>query len=342
MSMTNNRRLFVCIPYLVALSCGLIVCSSRTAFAQTTQSISQSPLQASRAQRSPQAPNVPSNLSVVPEGIADLKLMPGSMVNVHVFEEPDLDGSYRIDNGGNIAIPLVGNVKVQGLMLRDVEVAIEKQLIAEQILNNPHVTVNIADYGTQSIVVAGEVTNPGRVPLIIAERLQEVLATVGGTTPLASNEIVIHRAGQLPDASETVVYDAATGNASSADIMIAPGDTIFVKRAGSVYVLGAVNRPGGFIMQDQGSLNILQALALAYGTAPEAAIPRVRILRRASGSGYEFIHVPLDKIQKGKANPTPLQPGDIVYVPPSTIKEVGITARSLLSGVAGAAVYRVQ
>jgi polysaccharide biosynthesis/export protein len=270
-----------------------------------------------------------------------MKLMPGSMINVQVFEESDLDGSYRVDNQGNIVIPLVGAVKVASLTLREAEVAIQKQLVASEILNDPHVTVNVVDYGAQSVVVAGEVTSPGRLPIITPRHLQDILAMVGGPTPLAGDEIAIHRAGEPSDASQTVHYNSAAGGRAGLDIMIAPGDTVFVKKAGSVYVLGSVFRPGGFVMQEQGSLNVLQALALAYGTLPEASIPKVRILRKASDGTYGFLHIRLDKIQKGRADPTPLQSEDIVYVPPSALKEAAITARSLLSGVAGAAVYRV-
>jgi len=341
MPTTNNQPQMIRISPLFRwiAPCAVILVHGAFASSQTTQSVAQSPLQASRTARAPQQPGLSSAVQGAPEGIADLRLTPGTLINVQVFEEPDLDGAYRVDDKGSIAMPLVGSIKVQGFSLRETEGAIRQQLISEQILNAPHVVVNVADYGAQNIVVAGEVTNPGRVPIIAPRPLQEVLASAGGTTPLASDEVVIHRAGQTPDKQETVRYNAATGQVGTG-VMIAPGDTIFVKRAGSVYVLGAVNRPGGFVMQNEGSLNVVEALALAYGTAPEAAIPRVRILRRVSEGNYEFVPVPLNKIQKGKATPTPLQAGDIVYVPPSTIKEVGITARSLLSGVAGAAVYR--
>jgi polysaccharide export outer membrane protein len=328
------------------LSRGLLVfagLSGAILSAQTPVSTSQNPLQANRPARSTQSPaaNFPTNLTITPEGIADMRLMPGSMINVQVFEESDLDGSYRVDNQGNVVIPLVGSVKIGSLTLREAEVAIQKQLVAAEILNDPHVTVNVVDYGTQTVVVAGEVTAPGRLPIITPRRLQDILAMVGGPTPLAGDEITIHHAGDPSDASQTVHYNAATGGRAGLDTMIAPGDTVFVKRAGSIYVLGAVYRPGGFIMQEQGSLNVVQALALAYGTSPEASIPRVRILRKSSDGTYGFIRVPLDKIQKGRADPTPLQAEDIVYVPPSTLKEAAIAARSLLSGVAGAAVYRV-
>jgi polysaccharide export outer membrane protein len=271
-----------------------------------------------------------------------MKLMPGSMLSLHVFEEPDLDGAYRIDSNGAIFIPLVGSIRVGSLTLRDAERAVESQLMASGILVDPHVVLNITDYGAQTVVVAGEVTAPGRLPILSPRKLQDILAMAGGTTPLAGDEVVIHHADQPARSIETIHYNPAQGGVANLDTLIQPGDTVFVKKAGSVYVLGAVYRPGGFIMQEAGTLNVVQALALAYGTSPEAAITKVRILRKSSDGSYTFIPVPLNKIQKGRANPTPLQSEDIVYVPPSTLKEVGISARSLLSGVAGAAVYRVN
>ena len=327
--------------YLI-LMIGMILCVL-PAPSQTPLSISQSPVQADHPthQQAPLPANFPPSLTIAPEGIANAKLMPGSSISVRVFEEADLDGSYRLNNDGMIFLPLVGAIQVDSLSLRDAEVAIEKKLVSAGILINPHVVVNLVDYGTQSVVIAGEVTSPGRISTLAPLRLQEVLAMVGGTTPVASDQVLVHHLGQPSGSAEVVHYNPSEGNSAALDTVINPGDTVFVKKAGSVYVLGAVNRPGGFIMQEEGTLNVVQALALAYGTAPEAAIPRVRILRKGSNGQYTFIPVPLDKIQKGKADPPPLQTEDIVYVPPSTLKEVGITARSMLSGVPGAAVYRV-
>lgn len=320
---------------------GVLLCAL-PAHSQTSLSMSQSPVQADHPthQTAPLPSNFPPSLTIAPEGIASVTLMPGSSIGVHILEESDLDGSYRLNTDGIIFMPLVGAIQVGSLSLRGAEIAIEKKLVSAGILLDPHVVVNLVDFGTQSVVVAGEVTSPGRISILAPLKLQEVLAMVGGTTPVAADQVLVHRFGQPSGSADVVRYNPSEGNSAALETLINPGDTVFVKKAGSVYVLGAVTRPGGFIMQEQGALNVVQALALAYGTTEQASIPRVRILRKDPNGQYTVIPVHLDKIQKGKADPTPLQSEDIVYVPPSTMKEVGITARSMLSGVAGAAVYR--
>ena len=101
--------------------------------------------------------NHPLGPSVAPEDVADMRLMPGSSVDLHVFEEPDLDGTYRLDKEGSISLPLAGSVQLQSLTLREAEVAINAKLVAAQILRTPHSVVNLDENSAQNIVVMGEV-----------------------------------------------------------------------------------------------------------------------------------------------------------------------------------------
>src|SRR5208337_5018161 len=102
----------------------------------------------------------------------------------------------------------------------------------------------------------GEVSSPGRYPVLAPRKLIDVIAMSGGQTQLAGNEIVIHRANQPEQVTEVVHYSRDVNGPTALDVAINPGDTVMVKRAGIVYVLGAVNRPGGFVMQEAGKLNI--------------------------------------------------------------------------------------
>jgi polysaccharide export outer membrane protein len=303
----------------------------------TTQSLQQLVQQA----HSPTIPALPSSLSITPEGISKLKLMPGSMINVHVFEETDLDGAYRIDDSGDISIPMAGAIRVAYLSLREAETAVRAKLISAGVLNDPHVVVNIADYGAQYVTVMGEVSSPGRFAVLAPRELRDLIALAGGTTPVAGNEITIHRADQPDQKTEIIHYNRNRDGDAQLNTVINPGDSVVVKRAGIVYVLGAVYRPGGFIMQESGSLNVAEALSLASGTSLEAAISNVKVLRKNSDGTWLYIDVPLNKIQKGKAVPMALQDEDIVYVPPSLLKETGINAKAIAGGVGQALVYRV-
>ena len=123
--------------------------------------------------------------------------------------------------------------------------------------------------------------------------------------------------------------------------MIKPGDIIQVRRAGLVYVLGAVNRPGGYLMQEDGKLDVTQAIALAYGTSPQAAMGKIRIIRRDANGALQQIPVHYKDSMTAKASPIMLHAEDVLYVPPSKLKTALIDSQSVLSSTATAAIYTV-
>jgi len=298
---------------------------------------------ASRVARTSAAvPSFHSGPSAATEGLSNMKLATGSMIDIRVFEEPDIDGSYRVDARGNISIPLAGDVHIESLTLREAETAIGNKLVAEEILKAPHVVVNVDEYGAQNIVVLGEVNAPGRYPVLEPRKLIDVLAQAGGQTQLAGNEIVLHRAGKPDDAIETIHYKRAVNDPIALNTLIGPGDSILVKRAGIVYVLGSVLRPGGYLMQESGDLDVGQAIALALGTTPEAAVTRVRILRKNADGSVSEIQAKYSKFAEGKAFPVPLQAEDVVYVPNNKIKSAFINARNVVGSAASATIYTLR
>jgi polysaccharide export outer membrane protein len=123
--------------------------------------------------------------------------------------------------------------------------------------------------------------------------------------------------------------------------MVRPGDTVIVKRAGIVYVLGAVNRPGGYAMQEEGELNVAQALSMAQGLAMQAKTGALRVVTH--GPDGRLINVPVsyNRMMDGKDVPMTLTAGDIVYVPVSKLKMVFTTSSSLIGETASASIYKV-
>lgn len=288
------------------------------------------------------APSSHLGPSAAPEDVSTVKLMPGTMVDLHVFEETDLDGAYRLDEHGNISLPLAGSVHLESLTLREAETAVGEKLVSSQILNTPHVVVNLDEYSSQNIVVLGEVSSPGRFPVLGPRKLIDLLAMAGGQTALAGNEIVVHRLGQPPDVTEMIHYGKDVNDPTALNVVINPGDTVLVRRAGIIYVLGAVNRPGGYVMQEAGELNVAQALALAAGTAIEAKVGSIRVIRKLPDGSLMETQVDYRKFNKGEAVPFPLKPEDIVYVPPSMIKTALNRGYSILSAAASATIYTTR
>jgi polysaccharide export outer membrane protein len=120
---------------------------------------------------------------------------------------------------------------------------------------------------------------------------------------------------------------------------VRPGDTITVSKAGIVYVLGDVGKPGGFLIDNNGRLTVLQAVALAQGTNRTAALNRAKIIRKTE-TGHEEVQIALNNILKTKASDQPLANGDILFVPTSTGKNTLRVMESILPAAAGAAIYR--
>jgi polysaccharide export outer membrane protein len=123
---------------------------------------------------------------------------------------------------------------------------------------------------------------------------------------------------------------------------VRPGDSVLVPRAGIVYVLGAVNRPGGYVMQEDGKLNVAEALALSGGTLLQASTGGLRVIRRNPDGTVLDLPLSYNAIAKGTQTPLELQPQDIVYVPMSKVKATLFSTEGVIGSTATAAIYATR
>jgi polysaccharide export outer membrane protein len=118
-----------------------------------------------------------------------------------------------------------------------------------------------------------------------------------------------------------------------------PGDNITVGQSGIVYVLGDVERPGGFLLDRRSSLSVIQALALAEGAKNSATLSKARLIRSVAEQRQE-IPLNLKMILQSKSPDVVLQPGDIVFVPGSLTRGMGRRAiDTILATAGGVAIY---
>jgi polysaccharide export outer membrane protein len=279
---------------------------------------------------------------VLPKDFSEIRIEPGDQLSVNVYDTPELSEAYRVDPAGDLTLPLCGKVKVQGLTATEAARLLETALRDGQVLVRPQVNVDVQQYAGQYVVVLGEVASPGRVMVIAPTKLSEILAQVGGLTPIAGTRIKI-RHGEDDSAPESeVLYSRSESNQQAGSILVRPGDTVLVPRAGIVYVLGAVFRPGGYLMQEDGKLNVAEALALSGGTVLQAKTNGLRVIRRnPDGTVLDFA-LSYDGIAKGSQTPLELRAQDIVYVPMSKIKATLSDATGIISAATSAAVYSVR
>ncbi len=249
-----------------------------------------------------------------------LKIGVGDLLEMKVFGVPDLTDQVRIGADGNISLPLVGTVHVDGLSIDQAQKTIEAKLRDGGFVREPHVTISVKEFVTQGISVMGEVVRPGVYPLLGARRLFDALSSAGGTTQKAGKVVSITRRDQ-PKEPILVALSSDPTISSHSNVDVYPGDTIVVSKAGIVYVVGEVGRPSGFVMENNESLTVLQAIALAQGLGKNAALNSAKIIRKTN-DGRTEIPVALKKILEAKAGfpDVPMQAEDILFVPASAGK----------------------
>ena len=263
----------------------------------------------------------------------------GDLVEMSVFDTPELSGKLRVSNTGDVILPLVGTLHLQGLKAGEAQTLIRQKLIDGGFLKDPQVTVFISEYATQNVSIVGEVHKPGIYPAFGTHRLLDYLSLAEGLTPLAGTAIVITHSGH-PDQPQRVKVTAGAAPQPENNPEILPGDTIFVERTGIIYVVGDVARPGGFPMDHDGQLTILQAVALAQGTNDTAAKGSARLIR-TTPQGRQELPINLKKILTAKAADLAMQDNDILFVPSSVAKNTWKGIESALPAAAGASIYRI-
>jgi len=249
---------------------------------------------------------------------SEMRIGAGDLLSVGVFDTPELSGNFRVDENGVTSFPLIGTVHLAGLSTEQAQQLIQSKLVEGNFVKHPQVTVLITEYATQGITILGEVKTPGVYPALGGKHLFDLIAMASGLTPTAGNLVTVtHR--YHPSNPITVPLRSSNGELTS-NIALQPGDTVVVQRAGIVYVLGDVGRPGGFVI-DSDYMTVVQALALAQGAATTASLNKAKLLRRTA-SGVKEIPLPLKAILQSKIPDQVVQAGDIIFVPSSAAKSI--------------------
>jgi polysaccharide export outer membrane protein len=248
-----------------------------------------------------------------------LRIGAGDMVQVTVFDTPELSGKLRVNADGAVDLPVAGSAAVSGMTPQEAGDAIAKHLKDAGIMLDPRVTVTIEDYATQEVSVLGEVKNPGNYLLLGPHSLYNALSAAGGTTEKAGSDIMITHSAD-PENLDTIHVDSPNYSQLQRLTNVTAGDVIYVSRAGSVYVLGDVTKPGEFSMAAGKRLTVLEAIALAQGTTAAAALSRAAIIRKTDDGGAKIIPVDLKRLEKTAQGDQMLTAEDILLVPHSRSK----------------------
>jgi len=267
-----------------------------------------------------------------------LLIGPGDLLHLQVYDTPEMEQRARVTDAGNIPFSFLGTVNVSGLTPEQAAAQIERRLVAGGVMLHPQVSVRVESYATQNASVMGQVVKPGTYEIDTSRKVVDLLAMAGGLTDMADRHITIQRSG--PHKQNVVYYysNAATA-ALSDDPMVFPGDTVVVPRVAVVYVLGDVLKPGGYPMiTNNSNMTVLQAIALAGYANHTAAVGKSKLVRETP-AGVQEIDLEVSLMQKGKKPDVALLPDDVIYVPFSFLRNVGINGQGILASATSAVIY---
>ncbi len=258
-----------------------------------------------------------------PVSPADYLIGPADLLEIKLFEYDKLNSTVRVSSRGDITLPLLGSVSVNGLTAREVEEKIENLLRDGVYIKDPHVSVFIKEHRSKLVSVIGYVREPGNYELLGRQTLLDALAaakgledTAGRTVYLTRNEEDGGKQAYMVDLEDLLIK----GN-SDINLTLKPGDVIYVPEAGAVFVEGAVRKPGSFPIKE-GVTTLTQCIAMAGGMATYADSSDVKLIRHHDDGRREVIQLDLRKIQNGEAEDTVVKDRDAIVVGASATKRI--------------------
>jgi len=237
-------------------------------------------------QRSPAVvtpPTQPVNAPAEAPGAGKYQIGPQDQLKITVLDEPDLSTTYRVDADGSITMNYIGKVQAAGLTLPELQERVRSGLAAG-FLRNPQVRVEIESYKSQSVLISGEVRQPGKVTMTGAMTVLEALAAAGSALPTASSELTIAHAKKPNDPGDATLAhvnwkDLQLGR--GLDVALQDGDIVNVPKAQTFYITGQVRNPGNFVLEP--GMTVQQAIALAGGLTDRGSDRRITASRLVKG-----------------------------------------------------------
>ena len=280
--------------------------------------------------------------------VEEYKIGPGDVLSISVADAPEFGGKFRVSDTGVIQINGINDPLIaEDLTPIELSQSIRKSLIDAKQLRNPKVNVFIDEYHGRTITILGSVSKPSVYSLTRRTTVLEALSFAGGALPNSGNTVTVVRGPASAEASGTPVgsvqiIDVARltrGEDINGNIEVRNGDVISVSPAQVVYVVGAVTKPGGFVLSNPSEgISVVQAIARAEGFKPLASVHQGLIIRQStSEQARREIPVDVEFLMKGKQPDLVLAPNDILYIPESSkkraLKVMGDVAMAAVNGI---------
>jgi polysaccharide export outer membrane protein len=261
--------------------------------------------------------NMPALQEVQNLPINDYKIGSKDILEIRVFELPELNQTVRVAEDGSVSFSLIGKVEVAGLTSQELEKKLAS-ILDQRYTKGAHVTVFIKEY--QKVAVLGAVAKPGNYELVGPTTILQLISQAGGLTPGSLKEIYVFR--RSPDGQKTRIVinldDLTLKGDQNLNIYLEPNDVISIPadRVLTVYVYGEVKTPGAIQFNQSQKFTLLQAITKAGGPTEWASKSRLIIKRKAEGTGKEIrIFVNLNNVISGKISDINLEEGDVIIIP---------------------------
>jgi polysaccharide biosynthesis/export protein len=245
---------------------------------------------------------------------------PGDVLKVTVYGHEDLTRASVVAPDGRMPFPLIGEVQAGGLTPTELEARL-RDLLGKDYLVNPQVTITVQEYRSQKVFVLGDAEKPGTYPLTGRSSLLDILSQAGGPAKTAGRQVVVVRFPKSEGPITPGVAGSTTfrvnvkklldGDASE-NIQLENGDTVYVPKQTSFFVLGEVKKPGAYALEKETSA--LEAITVAGGFTERAAPSAAKVLRKRADGNQETLAIDLSGADP-RAREFAVAEGDTILVP---------------------------
>lgn len=251
-------------------------------------------------------------------GLQDYVIGQQDLLEIRVFNLDELNQVVRVEEDGNISLPLVGRLLVDGMTKSELEASLSK-ILDENHLKGAQATVFVREAVSKRISVSGAVRSPGSYDMPRSRTLLEVLSAAGGLLDDFGTEIVIFRKQEdgsrvrLSVNSERLLRAVET----AANIALLPGDLVHVPTVGRmrIFVGGSVRNPNMYEVREDQPITLLKAITMAGGTTERALVTKIKVIRLGEDAVRMDHEVNLHDVLSGEVRDELLKADDVVFVP---------------------------
>jgi polysaccharide export outer membrane protein len=261
-------------------------------------------------------PALDSNLPIEAVG-------PDDLLSLSVADCLELTKTFRVSKDGTLMLPLLKqSLTVRGLTPPAISDLIAQALIKAQILVQPVVSVQVLEYRSHMVTVAGAVKRPGQVQVAGRMTLLDVLSAADGVSPEAG-AVVILTAAQGQARQVIPLKKLLESPTLENNPVLTGGEEVRVPEAAKVYVMGNVKKPGVFALRDGQTTTVLKIMAECEGTLPYSKGTAYIYRQDENGKRLE-IPVQLNALLERKSPDVPLFGSDVLYVLDNKGKRIGV------------------